>query len=132
MGASQSVSTEARVDNDINSTVNGHQVVIFSKRTCGYCDAVKHLMAREMRQLRSGHQCDVADVKVIELDDEADLQRGLYRRTGVPTVPQVFVNKAFVGGASDTSKMANSGALRMALMTAAHCKPLDKDDDNTQ
>lgn len=141
MGANQSTTSgdnNKTPDGTISSHVHAHQVVIFSKRTCGYCDAVKAVIDREVRRLRrSTDGCVVDDVKVIELDDlgtadgdeGAALQEALVRRTGMSTVPQVFVGRKFVGGAVDTNRMANSGGLRLALMQAANCPVVVKNED---
>lgn len=132
MGANQSSSGDNTPDGAISAQVHAHQVVIFSKRTCGYCDAVKSVVERETRRLRRNDGCAVDDVKVVELDDGPDggaaLQQALLRRTGVSTVPQVFVGRNFVGGAVDTTRMANTGGLRLALMQAANC-PVVKSGD---
>lgn len=129
--------TASTPDSTISAHVAAHQVVIFSKRTCGYCDAVKSVVAREARRLRrsimqasasaTAAQCTIDDAFVIELDDDhhsesgAELQQALMRRTGVSTVPQVFVGSRFVGGAVDTTRLANNGGLRLALIQAANC-----------
>lgn len=64
-------------------------------------------------------------MRIVELDgsDESTVckQFALKRFTGVNTVPQVFINSRFVGGADDTTRMARAGTLRYALMEAARC-----------
>lgn len=46
----------------------------------------------------------------------------LGRMTGAPTVPRVFVDGVFVGGAEDVVRYARGGGLRLALMRAARCE----------
>lgn len=98
---------------------------VFSKRTCGYCDAVKNLLRREVDRLSREVSCNVSDLQIVELDgsDASVIQQqyALQRYTGINTVPQVFINTRFVGGADDTARMARAGALRLALMEAARC-----------
>lgn len=78
-----------------------------------------------MRRLSRDASCKVSDVRIVELDgaDESTVckQFALKRFTGVNTVPQVFINSRFVGGADDTTRMARTGTLRYALMEAARC-----------
>lgn len=45
----------------------------------------------------------------------------LGRMTGASTVPRVFVEERFVGGAEETVDYAQSGGLRLALMKAGMC-----------
>ena len=134
MGLTQSQpqpqSSGSRAEAVISDQVRQHQVVIFSKRSCSYCDAVKSVMARETQRLNRDDRCAVQEVSVVELDDRPDgrdLQAALLRRTGVTTVPQVFVGSQFVGGAVDTARLANNGGLRIALMHAAKCPISDKE-----
>lgn len=98
---------------------------MFSKRSCGYCDVVKHLLQQEVHRLSRDVSCEVSDVRIVELDgsDESIMHKqfALKRFTGVNTVPQVFINSRFVGGADDTTRMARAGSLRFALMEAARC-----------
>lgn len=101
---------------------------VFSKQSCGYCDAVKHILQVESKKVLNNHDCTVPQIKVIELDDrrkdehvQRNLQIALYNRTGCNTVPQVFINQAFVGGADHTVRLSKIGALRVALMQAARC-----------
>ena len=43
------------------------------------------------------------------------LRRALTARTGVPTIPQLFVGGAFVGGAVDAFEAYSTGALQARL-----------------
>lgn len=119
----QSASKQATIaDQKINETLNKNEVVIFSKKTCGYCDAVKQVMNQETKKLQKFDMCTVSNVAIVELDGDGDMQNALYKLTGVATVPQVFVNNQFLGGAVDTAKLANVGQLRLALIDAAGCR----------
>lgn len=124
---------EAKAEAVVKQTVEQHAVVVFSKRTCGYCDAVKSVLARETRLLKARDGClDVPQVAVIELDElfprpqnMTQVQQALANRTGIRTVPQVFINQRFVGGAEDTARLASTGGLRVALMDVSKCTPRD-------
>lgn len=51
-----------------------------------------------------------------------EVQLFLGSMTGASTVPRVFVEEEFVGGAEETVHYAQSGGLRLALLKAGMCK----------
>lgn len=77
---------------------------------------------------RSG--CEAATPpRVFELDEQLDpalaraVVAALAERTGAATVPRVFIGGSFLGGAEDTARYAQSGALNAALRAGAGCRP---------
>lgn len=126
------VNREEAADAMIANYVEKNEVVVFSKRTCGYCQVVKRLLSNETYRLKQMDGCsNVPQVKVVELDNDSSIEDdemmyirdALIRRTGLKTVPQVFINSKLVGGADDTAQMARVGGLRVALLHAAKCTP---------
>ncbi|NXX81817.1 GLRX2 protein, partial [Urocolius indicus] len=87
----------------IQEIVSGNCVVIFSKTTCPYCRIAKKLFD------------DIhVDYKAVELDTDSNgsqFQDILEQMTGGRTVPRVFVNGTFVGGATDTQRLHEEGKL---------------------
>lgn len=104
-----------------------HLSKIFSKRSCGYCDAAKRALRVEAKRLGQAG-CSVPKPTVVELDDGSlppevarEVQSILLKMTGESTVPRVFLNQSFVGGATETIKYAQEGGLQFALMKAGQC-----------
>lgn len=115
-------------------------IVVFSKTWCGYCSAVKRLLASVAPNVQ---------MITIELDDRrthtfllpfffmatvpltrrsrvlfftadgAQLQAELSAMTGVRTVPQVFIHGKFVGGCDDTQKLHSQGKLEPLIHNGA-------------
>jgi glutaredoxin 3 len=57
--------------------------------------------------------------KVVELDqrdDGSDIQDYLLELTGGRTVPRVFIDSEFIGGADDTAALDESGRLKTMLI----------------
>lgn len=82
-------------------------VIVYSKTWCPYCAQVKQLFS----------QLEVP-AKIVELDQVVegdDVQAALFEVSASRTVPQVFINDQFVGGADDTLMEEHSGALRKRL-----------------
>ncbi|XP_003785650.1 glutaredoxin 2 [Otolemur garnettii] len=89
--------------NQIQETISDHCVVIFSKTSCSYCKMAKKLF----------HDMNV-NYKVVELDMleyGSQFQDALYKMTGARTVPRIFVNGTFIGGATDTHRLHQEGKL---------------------
>uniref|UniRef100_A0A2K5ZCQ9 Glutaredoxin-2, mitochondrial n=1 Tax=Mandrillus leucophaeus TaxID=9568 RepID=A0A2K5ZCQ9_MANLE len=89
--------------NQIQETISDNCVVIFSKTSCSYCTMAKKLF----------HDMNV-NYKVVELDlleYGNQFQDALYKMTGERTVPRIFVNGTFIGGATDTYRLHKEGKL---------------------
>ncbi|XP_039315907.2 glutaredoxin 2 isoform X1 [Saimiri boliviensis] len=89
--------------NQIQETISDNCVVIFSKTSCSYCTMAKKLF----------HDMNV-NYKVVELDlleYGNQFQEALYKMTGERTVPRIFVNGTFIGGAADTLRLHREGKL---------------------
>lgn len=79
-------------------------VVIFVIYGCPYCRAAKKLL----QQLNVPH-------KAINIGNNAKLMVELAEKTGVATVPKVFVQGRFVGGFDDLEGLAQNGELGTLL-----------------
>ncbi|XP_065729640.1 glutaredoxin 2 isoform X2 [Phocoena phocoena] len=89
--------------NQIQVIISNNCVVIFSKTSCSYCTMAKKLF----------HDMNV-NYKVVELDmleHGSQLQDALHEMTGERTVPRIFVNGTFIGGATDTHRLHKEGKL---------------------
>uniref|UniRef100_G1T510 Glutaredoxin-2, mitochondrial n=3 Tax=Oryctolagus cuniculus TaxID=9986 RepID=G1T510_RABIT len=89
--------------NLIQETISDNCVVIFSKTTCSYCTMAKKLF-RDMNV-----NCKVVELDTLEYGSQ--FQDALYRMTGERTVPRIFVNGTFIGGATDTHRLHKEGKL---------------------
>ncbi|XP_055580159.1 glutaredoxin 2 isoform X2 [Falco cherrug] len=100
--ASVGLSHDAAV-NHIQDMISANCVVIFSKSTCPYCKMAKNLF-----------ESMNVNYTAVELDmntNGSQLQDILEQMTGGRTVPRVFVNGTFVGGATDTQRLHEEGKL---------------------
>ncbi|NXH21473.1 GLRX2 protein, partial [Bucco capensis] len=100
--ASVGLSHDAAV-NQIQEIIADNCVVIFSKTTCSYC--------RMAKKVFEGMN---VNYKAVELDmntNGSQFQDILEQMTGARTVPRVFVNGSFVGGATDVQRLHEEGKL---------------------
>ncbi|HXN80877.1 MAG TPA: glutaredoxin 3 [Myxococcales bacterium] len=80
------------------------KVVIYTTPVCPYCVSAKRLLKKK----------GVAYVEVdVAGDDEARIQ--LTERTGLRTVPQIFVGDEHVGGSDDLHALEAAGKLDALL-----------------
>ncbi|XP_005348519.1 glutaredoxin 2 isoform X1 [Microtus ochrogaster] len=103
-GTSSSVGKSACTPvNQIHETISNNCVVIFSKTSCSYCSMAKKIF----------HDMNV-NYKAVELDMleyGSQFQDALHKMTGERTVPRIFVNGTFIGGAMDTHRLHKEGKL---------------------
>ena len=65
-------------------------VVIYTKDHCPFCTRVKNYLTAEK-----------VDFKQVRLDDDPKVYMELKKKTNHQTVPQIFVDGKFIGGATD-------------------------------
>ncbi|XP_043342262.1 glutaredoxin 2 isoform X3 [Cervus canadensis] len=105
--------------NQIQETISNNCVVIFSKTSCSYCTMAKKLF----------HDMNV-NYKVVELDMleyGSQFQDALHKMTGERTVPRIFVNGTFIGGATDTHRLHKEGKL-LPLVHQCHLKKSKREE----
>uniref|UniRef100_A0A803Y8L0 Glutaredoxin-2, mitochondrial n=1 Tax=Meleagris gallopavo TaxID=9103 RepID=A0A803Y8L0_MELGA len=83
--------------------ISDNCVVIFSKTTCFYCKMAKKLF--------EGLNVNYTAVELDVNKNGSQFQDILEQMTGGRTVPRVFVNGTFVGGATDTQRLHEEGKL---------------------
>ena len=91
----------------IKDAIENNKVVLFMKGTaqfpqCGFSGQVIEI-------LRKSGLTDIATVNVLE-DDL--VRQGIKDFSNWPTVPQLYVNQQFIGGADIISEMFDSGELK--------------------
>ncbi|XP_010713979.1 glutaredoxin 2 isoform X1 [Meleagris gallopavo] len=95
--------SDAAAVNQIQEVISDNCVVIFSKTTCFYCKMAKKLF--------EGLNVNYTAVELDVNKNGSQFQDILEQMTGGRTVPRVFVNGTFVGGATDTQRLHEEGKL---------------------
>lgn len=93
----------------VTHSIAKNRVMIFSKSYCPHSMRGKAVMRKHLGE---------DGVTVLELDGREDmgqLQDELQRITGARTVPRIFIDGVFVGGASDVAELDASGELAKML-----------------
>ena len=99
----------APVDAYLNETVKNHKIVLFMKGSpqspqCGFSANAAGLLRTYNRPFH--HVNVLADPEVRE---------GVKKLTAWPTIPQIFIDGEFVGGADILTELHNSGELKEML-----------------
>jgi glutaredoxin 3 len=84
-------------------------VVIYTKSTCGYCDAAKSLLRGK----------NVAYVEISVEGDRAAQAAMAEKAGGRWTVPQIFIGARHVGGCDDLHALDSAGKLDVLLAAEA-------------
>lgn len=82
-------------------------VKIYSKTYCPYCDRAKALFNKKG-----------VSYEEILLDDKPEELKALIQKTGMRTVPQIFINEQLVGGFTDLDALDKKGDLDTLLAGA--------------
>ncbi len=79
-------------------------VVVYTTNACGYCTRVKMLLSARKIEYRE-----------INVAGDSDAFVELAKRSGMMTLPQVFIGDVLVGGYDETAQADQSGRLRELL-----------------
>ena len=98
----------------IQQQVKGHRVVLYMKGTpqmpmCGFSATATEILKR----------CGVADYLAVNVLEDPDIRQGVKEYANWPTIPQLYVNGEFVGGADILREMYQSGELQQLLAAKA-------------
>lgn len=112
----------------VTDTVNepSAPVVMFALEWCEFCWSVRHMFADYGIEYRS---VDLDSVEYQPDDWGGQIRTALTARTGMKTIPQIFVGGEFVGGATETFDAWREGRLQQLLDAAgaAYAKDANKD-----
>ena len=102
------------VQQQIDSLVKGHRVVLFMKGTaqfpmCGFS-------GRAIQVLKA---CGASDLKTVNVLEDEGIRQGIKEYANWPTIPQLYVGGEFVGGSDIMMEMYQSGELQRMLTPAS-------------
>ena len=103
------MSADTDVQTFIDTTIKGHDVVLFMKGTpdqprCGFSSLVVQVL----------DHLGVEYVGIDVLQDDS-LRDGIKVYSDWPTIPQLYIKHEFIGGADIVREMFQSGELKTAL-----------------
>ena len=94
----------------IEKTLTEHPVVLFMKGTAQFPQC--GLSGRAVQVLRQAGAQNLVTVNVLE---DEEVRQGVKEFANWPTIPQLYVNGAFVGGSDIIMEMFQSGELQTLL-----------------
>jgi glutaredoxin 3 len=80
------------------------KVVVYTKSYCPYCDRAKALLQRKG-----------AKYEEISVESDEKIYSELKQKTGLMTVPQIFINDELIGGYTDLAALDQKGLLDAKL-----------------
>jgi monothiol glutaredoxin len=96
----------------IRQQVTENRVVLYMKGTpdapqCGFSAAAVQIL----------EACGADEVATVNVLADADIRQGIKQFSNWPTIPQLYVDGEFVGGADIMREMYESGELKKLLTT---------------
>ncbi|OBA21218.1 glutaredoxin [Metschnikowia bicuspidata var. bicuspidata NRRL YB-4993] len=122
----RSLSTE--VKNALDGAVRSAPVVLFMKGTpefpqCGFSRATIQILGQQ--------GVDPNKFAAYNVLDDPELREGIKEYSQWPTIPQLYVNKEFIGGCDIVQSMAQSGDL-LELLESNDCLVAEEDESPQQ
>lgn len=109
------ISTDAAsaelADEFVSDAVNSDNVVVFTKKGCPYCAAMKDLFAEL--------GVPYTEYTISEMENYGDIVASLERSTNQNTAPNLFIDGHHIGGNDETQKLHAAGKL-LPLLEQAH------------
>jgi len=98
------------VQDTIRQQVTGNRVVLYMKGTpqfpqCGFSSAAVQMLKA----------CGVADFATVNVLADEQIRQGIKQFSNWPTIPQLYVNGEFIGGADIMREMYETGELQQLL-----------------
>lgn len=94
----------------IRKQVTGNKIVLYMKGTpdapqCGFSAAAVQIL----------EACGAEDVATVNVLADAEIRQGIKEFANWPTIPQLYINGEFVGGADIMREMYENGELEKAV-----------------
>jgi monothiol glutaredoxin len=98
------------VQDKIRKQVSDNRIVLYMKGTpeapqCGFSAAAVQIL----------EACGAEEVATVDVLADGDIRQGIKQFSNWPTIPQLYVNGEFVGGADIMREMYQSGELAELL-----------------
>lgn len=97
----------------IRETVTSNPVVLYMKGSpqmpmCGFSASAAQMLKA----------CGVEKLHAVDVLQDADVRQGIKEYANWPTIPQLYINGEFIGGADIIREMYQSGELQQMLGSA--------------
>jgi len=98
------------IQDTIRDQVTSHKVVLYMKGSpqfpqCGFSSSATQILKA----------CGINDFYSVNVLQDPDIRQGIKEYANWPTIPQLYVNGEFVGGADIMREMFESGELQTLL-----------------
>ncbi|KAI9304212.1 thioredoxin-like protein [Cunninghamella echinulata] len=100
----------SKLQNEINTLIASHQVIVFSKTYCPFSKKAKELL--NTFQFKIPYHIIEVDLR----DEAAEIKQILGIKSSRYTFPNIFVNGISIGGASELETMNENGDLKKLLI----------------
>jgi cysteine synthase A len=104
--------SDSHAERFVDQVIRDEPVVVFALEWCEFCWSVRRMFARIGVKYRS---IDLDSVEYQRDDLGGKIRTVLLNRTGVPTIPRVFIGGEHIGGCTDLFEAWRDGSLQQRL-----------------
>merc|ERR1719513_464120 len=101
--------------------MNTAKIFVVSKSSCKACKKAKKLLNQLV--ITTGTFPSVFEVDSLDRKSKKALIKYLFGKTGIKTVPQIWINGSFVGGNDDIQQLHREGRLVSLIRTRTNRSP---------
>jgi GrxC family glutaredoxin len=76
-------------------------ITVYSKTYCPFCDSAKQLLSSLN-----------LDYEVVDITNDPETAQKISQKSGMMTVPQIFINEKCIGGYTELEKLARENKLK--------------------
>lgn len=101
--------SERNISQEIDNILSNHKIVLFMKGTaqfpqCGFSGRAIALL--------KANGVPVNNIFTVNILEDMEIRQGIKDHSNWPTIPQLYVNKEFIGGSDIMYEMHESGELK--------------------
>ena len=102
----------------IQELISANRVVLYMKGTpqfpqCGFSALAVEILKR----------CEVSDFKTVDVLADSEVRQGIKEFSNWPTIPQLYVDSEFIGGADIMKELYENGELQDVLKPKEAANP---------
>ena len=94
----------------VESTCNSDKIVIYTKKGCHFCEALKNLL--------KGMGAEYSEYVITEMENYTSVVRALEEKTGRKTAPNLWIGGKHIGGNETAQRWNKNGQLKKVLEEA--------------
>jgi len=105
----------------LNEEIKNNEILIFTKKKCGYCDKSLHLLNSLNLKYKN-----IVLKGLVSSDKVETIEFILHTKTGQKTVPNIFIKGEHIGGCTELMELHNRKQLfvKLGYINCSYCNKI--------